>query len=207
MPYRREPSRFRTMLNPNSWTGALVLMVLFAVVLWAIQGISSQHSLIRYGLQPRHLAGLRGVVTEPFLDRDWHHVFSNTVPVILIGWVVLLAGVRTWAIVTGVVVVGGGLLTWLVAPSDQVIVGASAMVFGWLGYLLARAVFSREVKWIIVAVLVLFFFGTLLFGLIPALHSGVSWQAHACGFAAGVGAAALLHHPRGGPGVLHRPVS
>ena len=71
------------------------------------------------------------------------------------------------------------------------------MIFGWMGYLLARAFFSRQFKWILVAVLVLTFFGTLLLGLFPNLNSGVSWQAHLCGFAAGVGAGALLH-PRGG---------
>lgn len=177
-------------------------MVAVAAVLWIVQIISSVHSLTGYGLQPRHVVGLRGIVTEPFLHANYRHLLSNTAPLILIGWVVLLAGVRTWLIVTAVVVLGGGLLTWLVAPSDQVIVGASGMVFGWLAFLLARAVFSREVKWILVAVAVLFFFGTLLFGLFPTLRSDISWQAHACGFAAGVGAAALLHHPRGGVGVL-----
>ena len=91
----------------------------------------------------------------------------------------------------------GGLLTWLVGPSHTVIIGVSGLVFGWLGYLLARALFSRRLKWILVAIAVLFFFGTLLFGLFPTLHSDVSWQAHVCGFVAGVVAGGLLH-PRGG---------
>jgi membrane associated rhomboid family serine protease len=117
--------------------------------------------------------------------------------VVLIGWVLLLSGLRAWATVTALVIVGGGALTWLLGPGGSVIVGASGMVFGWLGYLLARAYFSRRLKWIVVAVLVLIFFGTLLFGLIPSINSDVSWQAHVCGFAAGVGAGALLH-PRGG---------
>lgn len=206
-PSRRTPSRLRTLLDPRSWTGALMIMTLVAALLWIVQAINSQHRLTQYGLQPRHLVGLRGVITEPFLHSNWQHLLSNTLPLILIGWVLLLAGLRTWAIVTGIVVVGGGLLTWLVAPSDQIIVGASGMVFGWLAFLLARAVFSRKIRWIIVAVLVLFFFGTLLFGVFPILHPDTSWQAHVCGFAAGILAAGLLHHPRGGPGVLGRSVS
>jgi membrane associated rhomboid family serine protease len=132
----------------------------------------------------------------PFLHSSYGHLLSNTIPVILVGWVVLLAGLYTWTVVSSLVVIGGGLLTWLVAPSDTVIVGASGLVFGWLGYLLARAYFSRRLKWILVAVFVLLCFGTLLFGLFPTLNSNVSWQAHVCGFAAGVGAGALLH-PRG----------
>jgi membrane associated rhomboid family serine protease len=207
-PFRRDPanrprasSRSRW-VDPTTWVGALVLMVVVAAVLWAVQVVNSMHRLTQFGLQARDAVGLRGVVTEPFLHADWAHLLSNTLPVILIGWAVLLSGARIWLVVTGVVVLGGGLLTWLVAPSDVVIVGASGVVFGWLGYLLARAVFSREVKWIVVAVVVLAFFGTLLFGLLPSVRAGVSWQAHACGFVAGVAAAALLHDPRGGPGLL-----
>jgi membrane associated rhomboid family serine protease len=185
--------------NPQSWSGALVLMGFVGALLWIIQIVNAADSydLDRFGLQPRAAHGLWGIVTEPFLHASYGHMLSNTVPLILIGWVLLLSGPRIWATVTAIVVVGGGVLTWLVAPGNQVIVGASGMIFGWLGYLLARAYFSRRMKWIVVAVLVLFFFGSLLFGLFPTLHSDVSWQAHVCGFVAGIGAGALLH-PRGG---------
>ena len=173
-------------------------MLAFGAVLWVVQIVNAaddQH-LDRFGLRPREVRGLWGIVTMPFLHSGYHHLLSNTVPLLAIGWTLLLAGVRVFASVTAIVVVGGGILTWLVAPHG-LIVGASGMVFGWLAYLLARAVFSRQLKWIVVAVLVLLFFGTLLFGLLPSLRSDVSWQAHVCGFAAGVGAGALFH-PRGG---------
>jgi membrane associated rhomboid family serine protease len=184
--------------DPESWTGALILMAGFAAVLWIVQILNAidDYRLDRFGLKPREFDGLWGVVTMPFLHSSYGHLLSNSIPVILIGWVVLLAGVSTWATVTGLVVVGGGVLTWLVGPGDSVIVGASGLVFGWLGYLLARAYFSRRLKWIVVAVLVLVFFGTLLFGLFPSINSDVSWQAHVCGFVAGIGTGALLH-PRG----------
>jgi membrane associated rhomboid family serine protease len=184
--------------DPESWGGALILMGLFGAVLWVVQFINAADSygLDRFGLQPREVDGLWGVVTMPFLHGSYGHLVSNTVPLLAIGWMVLLSGLRIWATVTAIVVVGGGLLTWLVAPHG-LIVGASGMIFGWLGYLLSRAWFSRKLKWIFVAVVALVFFGSLLFGLFPTLHSGVSWPAHVCGFAAGVGTGALLH-PRGG---------
>lgn len=185
----------RFTVDARTWSGALVLSCLFAAVLWAVEiaNIADGYRLDRFGLVPRTVGGLWGVVTQPFLHAGYGHLVSNTVPVIGIGWVLMLAGIRVWAAVTGVVVVVGGLLTWLVAPSDTVIVGASGLVFGWLGYLLARAVFSRRLKWIAVAVAVLFVFGTLLFGLVPTLNSNTSWQSHLCGFLAGVGFGALLH--------------
>jgi membrane associated rhomboid family serine protease len=198
---RRDASTARSEppFTPSSWGGALIVMGLVAALLWVIQALNAadDYALDRFGLMPRTVNGLWGVVTEPFLHASFSHMFSNTTPLILIGWVLLLSGVRTWLTVTAIVVVAGGVLTWLVGPSNTVIVGASGMIFGWLGYLLARAWFSRQLKWIVVAVIVLFFFGTLLFGLFPTLHSNVSWQAHVCGFIAGVGAGAALHPRRG----------
>ena len=198
---RRDDGAQRTEppFDPQSWSGALVIMCGVAAVLWIVQFVNAadNYRLDRFGLQPRHVDGLWGVVTMPFLHESYSHLASNTLPLVGIGWVVLLSGLRVWSTVSAIVLVVGGALTWLVGPGDTVIVGASAMVFGWLGYLVARAYFSRKLKWIIVAVLVLSFFGTLLFGLFPTLHSHVSWQAHLCGFLAGVGAGALLH-PRGG---------
>ena len=194
--------------DPESWTGALLVMCSIGALLWIVQLVnaSDHYDLDRFGLKPRDVSGLWGIVTMPFLHASYGHIFSNTIPLVLIGWVLLLSGLRTWATVTALVVIGGGILTWLVAPGHSVIVGASGMIFGWLGYLLARAYFSRSFKWILVAVLVLVFFGGLLFGLFPTLNSSVSWQAHVCGFAAGVGAGALLHPRGGGTRELRRPV-
>jgi membrane associated rhomboid family serine protease len=189
----------------QSWSGALIAMIAVGAVFWVVQFLNAadEYRLDRFGVRPREVDGLWGVVTMPFLHASYNHLLSNTVPLVLIGWVLLLSGIRVWATVTAIVVLGGGALTWLVGPANTLIVGASAMIFGWLGYLLARAYFSRRLKWIIVAILVLVFFGTLLIGLFPTLHSGISWQAHVCGFAAGIGAGAVLH-PRGGATRLTR---
>jgi membrane associated rhomboid family serine protease len=173
-------------------------MGLFVGALWVIQVVNAgdDYRLDRFGLKPREVAGLWGVVTMPLLHKSYGQMFSNTLPLMFIGFLVLISGLRVWLAVTAIVVIGGGLLTWLVGPHG-VIVGASGLVFGWLGYLVARAVFSRKLKWIFTAIFVLVFFGSLLYGVFPSLHSHASWQAQLCGLAAGVAAGALLH-PRGG---------
>lgn len=181
--------------DPTSWHGALFVMGGVAAVLWVVQVVNASHNYsldARFGLRPREVRGLWGIGTDPFLHASYGHLLSNTIPFILIGWVVLLSGVRTWLTVTLIVVVGGGLLTWLVAPHGTVL-GANGLIFGWLGYLLARAYFSRKLKWIVIAVLVLFFFGTLLGSLLPSFGANTAWQGNACGFVAGIGAAAVLH--------------
>lgn len=183
--------------DPTSWGGALTVMVAFAGVLWVVQIANAvdNHGLDRFGLRPREVSGLWGVLTTPFLHGSAWQLLSSTGPFVLIGWVILLSGVRTWLIVTGFVAVVGGLATWLIAPSG-LILGCSGLIFGWMGYLLARAYFSRRIAWIVAAVVVAFFFSGLFAGLLPSINSKSSWQAHVCSFVAGVLVGWLLH-PRG----------
>jgi len=180
--------------DPTSWSGAIRVMLALTAVLWVVQIVNAleDYRLDRFGIRPRAIDGLWGVLASPFLHASYGHLLANSAPFVLLGWVILLSGVRPFVIVTAVVVVVGGILTWLAAPAG-LIVGVSALVMGWLGYLVARAIFSRRLLWIVIAVLVVFFFGTLLGGLLPSLDNGVSWQSHVFGFAAGVLAAWLLH--------------
>lgn len=185
------------LVKPMSWGGAFVSMAALAGVLWVVEIVNAldNYGLNRFGLRPREVGGLWGILAGPFLHASAWHLLSNTGPFIALGWVVLLSGVRTWLVVTGLVALIGGVVTWLLAPSGLVI-GCSGLIFGWLGYLLARAYFSRRFVWILAAVLVAFFFGGLFAGLIPTINSESSWQAHVCSFAAGVATGWLLH-PRG----------
>ncbi len=183
--------------DPTSWGGALAVMAVLAAAFWVIQIINAgeHYGLNRFGLKPRQVDGLWGLATQPFLHASYQHLSSNTIPLLGVGWVLLLSGVRVFLFVTAMVVLVGDLLTWLVAPSG-IVVGASAMIFGWMGYLLARAYFSRRLKWIITAVLLVGFFGTLLGNLLPSVSTEVSWQSHVCGFLVGIGVGWLLHPRR-----------
>jgi membrane associated rhomboid family serine protease len=209
LPGRRgaDSSSTEPPFDPTSWSGALVVMVTVGAALWVVQLVNASHdySLNRFGLRPRQVDGLWGIVLQPLLHSSYPHLVSNTVPVVGVGWVLLLSGVRTWLTVTAIVLVLGGAATWLVAPTGLVI-GASSVVLGWMGYLLSRAYFSRKLRWIAVAIVVLFFFGTLFFSLLPAFDKDSPWQAQVCGFAAGIVAGAALH-PRGPRRPPKRPPS
>jgi membrane associated rhomboid family serine protease len=87
--------------------------------------------------------------------------------------------------------IGSGIGVWLVSPSKSVTVGASGVVFGFLGYLLARGVFDRKFTSILVGIGALVLYGGMLFGVLPN-RAGVSWQAHLFGFFSGIAAAWLL---------------
>lgn len=195
-------------LNSDTWAGAMLCVTLATTVLWIIQIVNAvdNHGLNRYGLRPRTVNGLDGVVTMPFLHANAGHLLANTFPFLIIGTMVLVGNLRQFLLTTAIVVVGGGVLTWLIGPSGTV-VGASGLIFGWLGYLLARAYFARRVSWILGAAFALFMFGGLFSGLVPTVHSEVAWQAHVAGFLAGAGAGWLLHPRKGTTRNLRRPRS
>ena len=180
--------------RPDSWSGALVVMAALLGLLWAIEAIdlATDHGLLQFGLRPRQVDGLDGVLLSPFLHAGVGHLMGNSVPFVLLGWFVLISGWRPWLMATAIIVVLGGLATWLVAPSG-LIVGASGVVMGWLGYLLARAYFARSLLAVFAALVVVLLFGSLLWGLLPTVPQGVSWPGHLCGFLAGIAAAGLLH--------------
>ena len=180
--------------EPTSWGGAFAFMVFCAGVLWVVQLANAvdNHGLDRFGLRPREVGGLWGILTTPFLHENAWQLLSSIGPFVLIGWVVLLSGLRNWLIVTGLVLVVGGLASWLIAPGG-LILGCSGLIFGWMGYLIARAYFSRRIVWIAAAVGVAFFFSGLFAGLLPSINSQTSWQAHACSFVAGILVGWLLH--------------
>lgn len=185
--------------RPIGWGQALAAMAVLTGVLWVaeIVNVLLDYRLNRFGLEPRDVGGLWGILTMPFLHANAYHLLANTGPFLLIGWVVLLGGWRTFTLISLLCIGVGGALTWLIGPSDTVIVGVSGLVFGWLGYICARAIFSRRITWILSAIVVLILFGSMFFSLIPeATSSGigrVSWQAHLAGVIAGLFAGWLLH--------------
>jgi len=189
------PAGTRRRFDPASWGGALLVMLLATAVLWVVQGVNHHQRLDRFGLRPRSVDGLWGVLTAPFLHPSWDVLISTTLPFLLIGWAVLIGGVRNWAIGSVAIIVVGGALTWLVGPSHLVL-GATGLVFGWIGYLLTRAWFSRRLSSILIVVVVLAIFGTLLGQLVPDFDKHSSWQANACSFVVGLVAGGVLPLPR-----------
>jgi hypothetical protein len=176
-------------------------MIVLDVLLWVIQIVNAadHYSLNRFGLRPRIVGGLWGVLASPLLSHGYGHLLADSAPFVLLGWVVLLSGVRPFVLSTVIVLVAGGLASWLVSPGvspAHALVGVVTLTVGWLGYLLGRAYFSRRIVWIAVAVLVVFFFGGLFGDLLPGLHSGAPWQQQLCSFGAGILASALLHPRR-----------
>ncbi len=174
-----------------------MLVAAMVVVMWVVQVIDAidDYSLTKYGIEPREVDGLDGLAFAPFLHGSWGHLIGNTVPFIVLGGLIALSGLARLAWVTAIVAAVGGLGVWLFAQSNSLHIGASGVVFGYAGYLVARGLFTRSLLHLAVGALVAVVWGTtLLSGLVP--HDGISWQGHLFGGIGGLLAARVLSPTR-----------
>ncbi len=180
-------------LDLPEWMRPVVVVGALAALMWLVEVIDLVPGvdLDRWGLEPREVDGLVGIVTMPFLHGGFGHLISNTIPFVIMGALIAAGGLARYFTVTAIIAVVAGVGTWLVGPDGTVHIGASALVFGYLTYLLARGIFDRKPVHLLLGLVVLFLYGGVLWGLLP--RPGVSWQGHVFGAIGGVLAARVIH--------------
>jgi membrane associated rhomboid family serine protease len=149
-------------------------------------------ALLSYGIVPRTVSGLRGILFAPFLHANLQHLLSNTVPFVVLGWLVMLRDKSHFGRVTLAAALASGLASWLLGAPGSVHVGASGVIFGYLGFLMLSGWYARTIGSVLLSVGVTALWGGLVFGVLPTVP-GVSWQGHLGGFIGGVLAARALH--------------
>ncbi|WP_367321469.1 rhomboid family intramembrane serine protease [Streptomyces sp. HUAS ZL42] len=180
---------------------AAKLMLGWVALLWLLEAVDvvTGHALDDFGIVPRTPSELVDVVPAAFIHFGFAHVAANTLPLLVLGFLAALGGVRRFAAVCALIVVADGLGVWLISPSGTNTAGASGLIFGLFGYLLITGFVERRPVGIAVGVLIGALWGTsILAGLAPT-QTGVSWQGHLVGLVAGVGAAFVFRRraPRG----------
>ena len=165
----------------------------FVAIMWIVEiadFIVFRGGLDRFGILPRHPSSLWGIFLMPFLHGNFPHLIANTVPFITLGWLVMLRNLRDFWLATAIVIVVGGAGVWLFG-SPGYHVGASGLIFGYLGFLLLRGLFERSFTGILLSLVVGSAYGSLIWGVLPG-RPGVSWEGHLFGFLSGVLAAYWL---------------
>lgn len=162
-------------------------VLIFIAILWVVRlaDFVLPIDLNDFGLRPRSIGGLMGIPLAPFLHAGWGHLIGNTIPLAIL--LMLLAGSRanSIAIVIGLVLLGGGLL-WLGGRSS-IHIGASGLIYGLIAFLISSGFFERRFVSIAISILVLFLYGgTMVWGVLPSVNQGVSWDGHLYGAIAGV---------------------
>lgn len=160
---------------------------------WAGFGVQvvTGNAVVAYGIRPRTLDGLWGILVAPFLHGSPEHLIANTVPLVLLGWLVMLRDARHFIPVTVLAMLGSGLCAWTFGASGSVHIGASGVVFGYLGFLMLAGWYARSLGAIVLSILVTLLWGGVVAGVLPG-QPGISWQAHLGGFVGGILAARML---------------
>jgi len=170
-------------------TQAVVLGGTLAVF-WAVFVVNSLlgGSLLSLGIIPRTTIGLRGILFAPFLHGTLNHIVANSIPFLALGWMVMLRDERHFIPVTLAGMVGSGITAWLLGAPGSVHIGASGVIFGYLGFLMLTGWYTRSFVSILLSVIVTLAWGSLVLGMMPG-QPGISWPAHIGGFLGGVFAA------------------
>ncbi len=159
---------------------------LFVAMLWLIRIFEEVEkiNLSWYGLYPRTIHGLIGIITGPILHADFPHLISNTLPLFILGaiiiffyhsiafqvffWVYLMTGVWVWA-----------------AGRNSYHIGASGIIYGFITFLFFSGIFRKDTRLLALSLFVTFLYGGTIWGILP-LHNGISWESHLLGSLAGL---------------------
>lgn len=174
-----------------------IVVAAMAGLMWVAEIVDAiiGGDLDQYGIEPHDADGLIGILTAPFLHAGFDHLIGNTVPFLVLGFVIAFNGAARVLAVTAIVMLIGGLGVWLLAPEHSIHIGASGVVFGYAAYLISRGAFNRSLGELLMGAAVAAIWGSaLLSGLLP--RDGISWQGHFFGAVGGVVAAAALRRDR-----------
>ncbi len=170
----------------------LLTPLFFPLVLWIVHLVSLlfNEDLSKLGLLPRNLAGLLGIITSPLIHADFAHLISNTIPLIILGWIIFTFYRKVSYLLFVFIYLITGLLVWIFArPAYHI--GASGIVYGFVSFLFFSGLFRKDNISIALSLIVTFLYGGLVWGIIPGLE-GISWESHLFGGITGLIAAYLF---------------
>ena len=172
---------------------AVLVVAVLLGLMWAVEIVDLVPGtpFDSWGIRPRSVRGLAGIPLAPFLHSGFPHLFANTLPFLVLGAAIAIGNLKRFVQVSAIIALTSGLGTWLFASPGTIHIGASGLVFGYLTYLVARGFFAGRVLWIAGGVIVLLFYGGILWGLLP--RPGISWTGHVFGAVGGVLAAWYVH--------------
>ena len=198
----RGPRRRAAEIDVDEARKAFFLMVGFIVLIWALQIVNwSDHYRLdaSYGILPHDVARLPDIFTAPFLHFSWDHIEGNSGPLFVFGLLAAYRGVVRFLGVPLLVAVTSGLAVWLFQGGAVLTVGASGLIFGYFGYVLARGVIDRNLIDALAAVVMALSYAYILTVAIPGTP-GVSWIGHLGGLVGGLAAGWIFRTRRGLPG-------
>jgi membrane associated rhomboid family serine protease len=180
----------------NQLRARTTMLVIFLGAMWLVLGFDCLFRFCApphgFGIVPRQSGALAGIMTAPFIHAGPLHLIHNTIPLAVLGAIILINGIAEFLIVVLSSMMVGGFGTWLFGASNTEHIGASGVVFGFFGYLLFRTLFERRISYVLITLIIAAYYGMSMLGsLIPQEH--ISWTGHAFGLLGGLTAARIRH--------------
>ncbi|GAA3135336.1 rhomboid family intramembrane serine protease [Streptosporangium carneum] len=177
--------------------GAAMLVIVLVAVMWAVEVADYvlPGDFDAYGIRSWNVEGLGGIFLAPFLHAGFGHLMANSLPLLILGFLAALRGLGKFLLASLIIIVVSGLGVWFTSSPYMVTVGASGLVFGYFGFVLARGLFDRRVLDIVIGVGVAAAYYSIIWGVLPG-EAGISWQGHLFGLVGGVVAAWFLRRRR-----------
>jgi membrane associated rhomboid family serine protease len=170
----------------NRVVESLVYPTLFVVLLWCIKfyELFAGVTFAQFGILPRHIIGLPGIITAPLIHGDSYHLISNTLPLIILGIIILYFYRKIAFPVFFCVYFLSNIAVWMIATGKGYHLGASGLVYGFVSFLFFSGIFRSDKKSMVLSLVVVFVYGGLIWGMLP-IYEGVSWESHFFGCLSG----------------------
>ncbi len=171
---------------------AAIVAACFVGIIWLIWLLDLTFGLQlgRFGVFPREADGLVGIVAGPLIHSSFEHVFSNTLPLLILGSAFLYAYPKSARVGIPAIYAGSGLGVWLFARSSYHI-GASGLTYGMMFFLFTLGILRRDRLSIAISLTVFFLYGSMVWGILP-IKAGISFESHLSGAIIGTVCAILL---------------
>lgn len=186
--YYRKPVKHNTALKEFK------ILITGLAIFWIVEiadFLVFNGSLDSYGIQPHNTIGLRGIIFAPFLHGGFNHLIANSIPFLTLGWLTMVQETNDFYIASIMSALIGGLGVWVFGSPQSVHIGASILIYGYLGFLLLRGYFQKNFPSIALSIFVAIVYGSLIWGVFPS-QMGISWQGHLFGFIGGAIAAKMV---------------
>ena len=159
--------------------------ILLVALMWIVKGYEIRYGvdLVEYGIFPRDIDSLKGIITMPFIHADLTHIFSNSIPLIILGACMIFFYRDMYKKVFALIWLLSGTWLWL-GGREAWHIGASGVVYGMASFLLMSGILRKERRLMALSLLVIFLYGGMVWGFFPLLK-GISWEAHLFGAIAG----------------------
>ncbi|WP_167609374.1 rhomboid family intramembrane serine protease [Maribellus sediminis] len=184
--YPSNPKKLDPEIEKKIFYHSLLFPAIFVLLMWIVKilELTSGYSLVEFGIFPLRLDGLQGVLFSPFIHADFSHLFSNSLPLFILGFMLIYFYRRISYRIFFLLYFLSGISTWLMGREAWHI-GASGVVYALAAFHFVSGIIRSDVRLLTLSVVVVFLYGGLVWGLLP-IRPEISWEGHLSGTISGV---------------------